>query len=41
MVVVDCLSKKKKFIPLDSLKVEVVVQAFMERIRLSLYNNIR
>ncbi len=30
MVVVDRLSKKKKFIPLDSLEVESVVQAFLE-----------
>ncbi len=30
MVVVDRLSKKKKFIPLDSLEVEAVVQAFIE-----------
>lgn len=30
MVVVDRLSKKKKFIPLDSLEVEAVVQAFVE-----------
>ena len=30
MVVVDRLSKKKKFIPLDSLDVEAVVQAFIE-----------
>ena len=30
MVVVDRLSKKKKFIPLDSLDVESVVQAFIE-----------
>lgn len=30
MVVVDRLSKKKKFIPLDSLEVDAVVQAFIE-----------
>lgn len=30
MVVVDRLSKKKKFIPLDSIEVESVVQAFIE-----------
>ena len=30
MVVVDRLSKKKKFIPLESLEVEAVVQAFIE-----------
>ena len=30
MVVVDRLSKKKKFIPLDALEVETVVQAFIE-----------
>lgn len=30
MVVVDRLSKKKKFIALDSLEVEAVVQAFVE-----------
>ena len=30
MVVVDRLSKKKKFIPLDSIRVEAVVQAFIE-----------
>ena len=30
MVLVDRLSKKKKFVPLDSLEVEVVVQAFIE-----------
>ena len=30
MVVVDRLSKKKKFVPLDSLEVEAVVQAFIE-----------
>ena len=30
MVVVDRLSKKRKFIPLDSLEVEAVVQAFIE-----------
>lgn len=30
LVVVDRLSKKKKFIPLDSLEVEAVVQAFIE-----------
>ena len=30
MVVVDCLSKKKKFVPLNSLEVEAVVQAFIK-----------
>ncbi len=30
IVVVDRLLKKKKFIPLDSLEVEAVVQAFIE-----------
>ena len=30
MVVVDRLSKKKKFVLLDSLEVEAVVQAFIE-----------
>ena len=30
MVVVDRLSKKKKFIPLDSLEVDAIVQAFIE-----------
>ena len=30
MVVVDRLSKKRRFVALDSLKVEVVVQAFVE-----------
>ena len=30
LVIVDRLSKKKKFIPLDSLEVEAVVQAFLE-----------
>lgn len=30
MIVVNRLSKNKKFIPLDSLEVEVVVQAFIE-----------
>ena len=30
MVVVDRLSKKKMFVPLDSLEVEAVVQAFIE-----------
>ena len=29
MVVVDRLSKKKKLVPLDSLQVEAVVQAFI------------
>lgn len=32
MVVVDRLSKKKKFIPLESLDVDAVVQAFIEYI---------
>jgi hypothetical protein len=32
IVIVDCLSKKKRFVPLQTLEVEEVVQAFIEHV---------